>query len=244
MAGKECGNIMKYQKAITFSYDDGIESDRKLVEILNRYGMKCTFNLNTGIQSRESHFEIEGKEIYRMDQETIGDLYAGHEIAVHGLTHRAPADMTEEEMDQEFLTDIDNITRIYGQKPVGMAYAYGAYDQATVDYLQRHGIKYGRTVEATHGFAVPENPILLKATCHHDDEQLFELAQQFLESEPAPGEQQLFYIWGHSYEYYVKDNWDRLEKLCRMFADRRDIFRGTNRECLEMFGAIKLPASR
>ena len=44
---------MKYQKAITFSYDDGIESDRKLVEILNRYGMKCTFNLNTGIQSRE-----------------------------------------------------------------------------------------------------------------------------------------------------------------------------------------------
>ena len=29
---------MKYQKAITFSYDDGIESDRKLVEILNRYG--------------------------------------------------------------------------------------------------------------------------------------------------------------------------------------------------------------
>ena len=173
-----------------------------------------------------------------MDQETIGDLYAGHEIAVHGLTHRAPADMTEEEMDQEFLTDIDNITRIYGQKPVGMAYAYGAYDQAAVDYLQRHGIKYGRTVEATHGFAVPENPILLKATCHHDDEQLFELAQQFLESEPAPGEQQLFYIWGHSYEYYVKDNWDRLEKLCRMFADRRDIFRGTNRECLEMFGAI------
>lgn len=40
---------MNYQKAITFSYDDGIESDRKLVEIFNRYGMKCTFNLNTGI---------------------------------------------------------------------------------------------------------------------------------------------------------------------------------------------------
>ena len=39
-------------------------------------------------------------------------------------------------------------------------------------------------------------------------------------------------------EFYVKDNWDRLEKLCRMFADRRYIFRGTNRECLEMFGAI------
>ena len=56
---------MNYQKAITFSYDDGIESDRKLVEIFNRYGMKCTFNLNTGIQSRESHFDIEGKVVQR-----------------------------------------------------------------------------------------------------------------------------------------------------------------------------------
>ena len=202
---------MNYQKAITFSYDDGIESDRKLVEIFNRYGMKCTFNLNTGIQSRESHFDIEGKEIYRMDQETIGDLYQ---------------------------TDIDNIVRLYGQRPVGMAYAYGAYDEAAVDYLLRHGIRYGRTVEATHGFAVPENPILLKATCHHNDEQLFELAQKFIDVKPAPGEKLLFYIWGHSYEYYVKDNWDRIEQLCRMFEGQDDIFRGTNRECLEMFGAI------
>ena len=55
---------MNYQKAITFSYDDGIESDRKLVEIFNRYGMKCTFNLNTGIQSRESHFDIEGNILH------------------------------------------------------------------------------------------------------------------------------------------------------------------------------------
>lgn len=153
---------MNYQKAITFSYDDGIESDRKLVEIFNRYGMKCTFNLNTGIQSRESHFDIEGKEICRMDQETIGDLYQGHEIAVHGLTHCAPVDLSEEQMDQEYQTDIDNIVRLYGQRPIGMAYAYGAYDEATVDYLLRHGIRYGRTVEATHGFAVPEKPILLK----------------------------------------------------------------------------------
>ena len=141
-------------------------------------------------------------------------------------------------MDQEYQTDIDNIVRLYGQRPVGMAYAYGAYDEATVDYLLRHGIRYGRTVEATHGFAVPEKPILLKATCHHDDEQLFELAQKFIDVEPAPGEKLLFYIWGHSYEYYVKDNWDRIEQLCRMFEGQDDIFRGTNRECLEMFGAI------
>ena len=38
---------MGYRKALTFSYDDGIEQDRKLVDIFNHYGMKATFNLNT-----------------------------------------------------------------------------------------------------------------------------------------------------------------------------------------------------
>ena len=28
-------------KALTFSYDDGIEQDKRLVKIFNNYGMKC-----------------------------------------------------------------------------------------------------------------------------------------------------------------------------------------------------------
>ena len=45
------------KKMLTFSYDDGIYQDERLVEIFNKYGMKATFNLNTGIQSPESNFE-------------------------------------------------------------------------------------------------------------------------------------------------------------------------------------------
>ena len=38
-------------KAVTFSYDDGIEQDKQLVDIFNTYGLKCTFNLNSGIMN-------------------------------------------------------------------------------------------------------------------------------------------------------------------------------------------------
>lgn len=229
---------MQYQKAVTFSYDDGVLQDRQLVGIFNTYGMKGTFNLNTGIQREESCFEIEGKPVCRMNQEDIGDLYQGHEVAVHGMTHAAAKGMDRKQLDREFGGDIDNITKIYGIRPVGMAYAYGVYDDTAVEYLQEQGICYGRTVEVTHSFAVPEQPMLLKGTCHHDDAQLFELAGQFLAAEPAPGEQMLFYVWGHSYEFYVKDNWSRMEKLCRMLQGRKDIFYGTNRQCLELFHII------
>lgn len=227
-----------YQKAVTFSYDDGVCQDRRLVEIFNRYRLKATFNLNTGIQTDESHFEIEGKMIYRMNQLDIGMLYQGHEIAVHGLTHVAPSGLSEGELDREFGEDMENISRLYGTNPVGMAYAYGAYDDKAVKWLQRHGICYGRTVEATHAFKVPENPILLKATCHHEDQELFALAEEFIKADLVEGEQRLFYIWGHSYEFDVRDNWERIEKLCRYISGHEDIFYGTNRECLELFGCI------
>lgn len=221
-----------YQKAVTFSYDDGIEQDRRLVEIFNRYGMKCTFNLNTGIQTQESQFEIEGVHIHRMNQKDIGDLYQGHEIALHGLTHAGPPELADEQFAKEFLQDAKNIERIYGKYPVGMAYAYGSYDQRVVDYLKSIGIRYGRTVGSTHGFDLPKEPMLLEATCHHNDEKLFELAKQFLEAEPDDGKPMLFYIWGHSYEFDVNRNWDRIERLCDMLAGHEDIFYGTNAECL------------
>ena len=36
-------------KVLTMSYDDGKIFDRKLIEIFNKYGIKGTFHLNTGI---------------------------------------------------------------------------------------------------------------------------------------------------------------------------------------------------
>ena len=35
------------KRAVTLSYDDGMVYDKLLVEILNTYGIKCTFNLNS-----------------------------------------------------------------------------------------------------------------------------------------------------------------------------------------------------
>ena len=49
-------------KAITFSYDDGVTQDRRLIEILNRYGLKATFNINSGLLDRPDDFlMIDGK---------------------------------------------------------------------------------------------------------------------------------------------------------------------------------------
>ena len=63
-----------------------------------------------------------------------------------------------------------------------------------------------------------------------------ELAEEFLKADPA--EPMLFYVWGHSYEFDVNRDWERIETFCRMMSGKDDIFYGTNRECLELFGVI------
>lgn len=226
-----------FKKAVTFSYDDGVTQDRRLVDIFNRYGMKCTFNLNTGIQSPESCFDIEKTHIERMEQEGLAELYQGHEIALHGLRHASPSDLinqanVQDALEEEYLQDARNIERLYGKYPVGMAYAYGDCPAQVVEYLKSIGIRYGRTVGASHDFEMPKNPMLLEATCHHNDEKLFALAEQFLAAEGSEEHPLLFYIWGHSYEFDVNDNWERIEKLCQMLSGREDIFYGTNAQCL------------
>lgn len=41
-------------KAVTFSYDDGDRGDLRLLETINKYGIKCTFNINSGFVAKES----------------------------------------------------------------------------------------------------------------------------------------------------------------------------------------------
>ena len=77
-------------KALTFSYDDGVGQDVRLIEIFNKYGLKGTFNLNSKLLGRkENKSEIMGKMIDRPTArpEDVKYIYEGHEVAAHTLGH-------------------------------------------------------------------------------------------------------------------------------------------------------------
>lgn len=221
----------QYRKFVTFSYDDGIVQDKRLVDIFNKYGMKCTFNLNSGIMSPESCWEHKGIAVRRMTREEIGDMYNGHEIACHFKTHACPSELSEEELEDEIGQDIQSLSESFGCDILGGAYPYGVYNDTTVNILKKHGIKYFRTVETTGEFDVPEDMLRLKATCHHNDERLFEYAESFIAAKPE--KPMVFYVWGHSYEFDGDGNWDRIERLCKLLAGCEDVFFGTNAQVLK-----------
>lgn len=218
------------KKAVTFSYDDGIFQDRRLVELFNKYGVKATFNLNSGIQSNTNPFIIKDIVVRRMNVAGLKELYSGHEIASHCLTHANLVRSDVETVYNEIQADVEILRARFQQEITGFAYPFGAYNDLVVEQLEKCGIKYARTVESSHNFDLPAEPLKLKPTCHHNDPQLMELIDEFLALQPETP--QLLYIWGHSYEFDAENNWEHIEQILEKLAGRDGVFYGTNTEVL------------
>ena len=76
-------------KAVTFSYDDGVTQDFRLVELLNKYNLKSTFNINSELLGKRGMLVREGQRVahYKIHASDVKSLYDGHEVAAHTLTH-------------------------------------------------------------------------------------------------------------------------------------------------------------
>ncbi len=219
-----------YKKAVTLSYDDGIMQDIKLVELLNKYHLKATFNINTGLNHLDHDFFIQDHHISHIPLDQMVDLYQGHEIAVHTYSHPHLTLLSDHEVSIELHLDIDMIEQIFHKKPVGMAYPYGSYDDRIVKLVRQAGLFYARTVESNHQTALQDDLLRFQPTCHHNDLNIFDIIDQFLAYDG--NEPQILYIWGHSYEGDVDDNWDHIERVFKKISGHNDVFYGTNEDVL------------
>ena len=195
-------------KALTLSYDDGVEQDEHLLEIAMKYGLKGTFNINSGCFPNDDVKYEPGTIHRRMPLGRLKEVYrdSGWEIAAHAYTHAALVGLPGNLATDEVLRDRKNLEEIFGTVIRGFAYPYGAYDDKSVGILKNCGFVYARTVNSTHDFYIPQDWLRMPATCHHNDPELMNLAKRFTEAENR-WHPMLFYLWGHSYEFEAQDNW-------------------------------------
>ena len=194
-------------KALTMSYDDGKIQDERLVSIFNRYGIRGTFNLNYGMIDKE------GLIPPRIKSSRINELYAGHEIATHTMTHPTIARCPMTEVAEEILADRKGLEQITGRIIRGHAYPNGSYNEEIKQLFRQLGIAYARVVEPAADFTLPTDPLEWHPTCHHDAPDLMEKAEFFAEFKKKQY-LKLMYVWGHSYEFDNHDNWNVIEDFC------------------------------
>ena len=216
------------EKALTLSYDDGVIFDKRLVKIFQNYGLKGTFNLNSGNYGNKTY--------NRMTKEECVELFKNSqmEVAVHGYKHLSLAKVDVATAIDDVITDRKELEKTFGRIVKGMAYACGSYNDKVIEILKNCGINYARTVLQTLDFELPNNWLEWHSTCHHENTNLMELAQKFV-SLTCPNRvldysPKVMYVWGHSYEFNNNNNWHIIENFAELVGNRDDIWYATNGE--------------
>ena len=219
-------------KCLTLSYDDGVEQDMRMCELMKKYGIAGTFNISTGNYSPEGKRFEPGRVHRPMTQRQSLETYKDEplfEVATHALHHAWLPDIPLSEAVHEIIEDRRNIESQYGTICRGHAYPYGKYSENIINVLKSCGIAYARTTVSTHKFSLPENWRILNPTCHHKHPRLTELTDNFRNETPKLSPL-FFYLWGHTFEFESDNNWEIIERFFEKTGGNSDIWYATNIE--------------
>lgn len=202
-------------KALSMSYDDGNHTDRRLVEIFNRYAIKGSFHLNGGLLEREG----------RIPRAEIASVYAGHEVAAHTFTHPTIARCPPPMVARQILEDRMALESVTGYPVRGLSYPNGSHTPEIRSMLPSLGVAYSRVVGSSGSFQIPEDWYQWMATCHHNS-RLMEHARSFAELVKWQY-LHLMLVWGHGFEFDRDENWELIEEFCEYIGNREDIWYAT-----------------
>ncbi len=200
-------------------WDDAVEEDIRLTDILRKHGAKATFNLNPGLHGPERsgpYNEKWKKAIRRLARGELVSVYDGFTIANHSDTHPWPTRIDLDDWRQEVKDGRKKLQDWFQQPVSGFAYPFGDYDDATAAVVADAGHVYGRTVGKQTPCLPAERPEACHPDCHFLDDDFWALYERAKASGCGA-----FYFWGHSFELYTEDDWTAFDaQMGRIAADK------------------------
>lgn len=204
---------MKY---FIFAIDDGTIYDKKVIDIFNKYNIRATFNLNSGLQ--DFVWYKDDKPVERLKLFENRHIYDNHEVASHSLTHPWLTSLSDEDVYREVKEDVDNIERIFDRKVTTFSFPFDYFDERTINIIKSVGIKQIILPEIDDSFKFPRDLFHIKVTSWNIDDALTKI-DGFIKDKNA----ELFIYLSHSYDYEFADNYDKLEMLCKKVLSDKNI---------------------
>lgn len=196
------------RKIFLISFDDGTVWDRRFVRLLNKYGMKATFNLNSGLEDFVWYYEDRFPVRRQILSESV-DLYRGHEIASHSLHHHWLNTLTPPQLSREVGDDCAALKALFGLKEIGFGVPFTACGEREVNIIKKH-VRYIRLSEFSDSFAPPADPYHIPIHALYNQPDIRERIARFAQSSLPVS---LFVMAGHSYELEVLEQWEDMESL-------------------------------
>ena len=204
---------MKY---FVFAIDDGTIYDTKVIDIFNKYNIRATFNLNSGLQN---FVWYKGDlPVKRLDLNKYKAIYDNHEVASHSLTHPFLTSLADDAVYHEVKDDIDNLERIFNRKVLSFSFPFDGFDERTIEIIKSVGISHIILPEIDDSFMLPPDSYHIKVTSWNIDDAL-EKFERFIKDKNA----KLFVYLSHSYDYEFASSYDKLEELCQLVKSQDDV---------------------
>jgi len=224
-------------RAFNISYDDGIEQDIRFVQLLNQYGIKGTFNLNSGLMKQEFQWVHEcGIPIRRLPESVVKELYRGHEVACHTYSHPYMDDYSEADILRELAADRFFLEKLFGREVTGYATPFYYYSDLTVKCVKECGFEYARISEMSNEYSVPEDFFRWRGSKFHWDDDLEAFVDAFMHCED---ELALCQLVGHSYDLDVYNMWERIERIVKAVSNAEDVWSATHIELVRYLKAME-----
>ena len=216
-------------KIVCLSFDDGTIYDLKFIELLNKYNIKATLNLNSKLKDFIWYYE--NKPIKRLDLEKYKDMYDGHEVASHSLTHPYFSSLSKEEVIRQVKEDIDNLSKIFNYKIEGFAFPFHDQTEENIQTIKNNvELSYIR-YSFLDSCGVHKDRYHIHINALYDDVDIYDRLIEFKNSDK---ENELFVITGHAYEFEVKNDWNKIEKLLKYLKNDKDINVLTLKEAIKI----------
>lgn len=205
-------------KAFNITYDDGVAQDIRFVQLLNRYNIKGTFNLNSQLMAEQFCWtHPNGMQVRRLPAETVTELYKGHEVASHTLTHPYMHNMDEGAVMYQLGQDKTNLQQLFGREICGFAVPFDHYSPLIAECAKRCGFEYARMSEESFSYTPPKDYWWWQCGVFHLNAEFNSFVENFF---TADEELALCQIVGHSYDIDAENMWETMENiLCRIAAD-------------------------
>lgn len=225
------------RKAFNITYDDGVEQDVRFVALLNKYALKGTFNLNSGLmRERYTWYHENGMAVTRLHPNQVAKLYMDHEVASHTLTHPYMQELSKEEILRQMDEDRVNLEWLLNRPVRGFAVPFDHYSDLIARCARRCGFEYARMSEVSLSYKPCTDWFHWKTGVYHIMPELLPFVEGFLHTDE---ELAVCQIVGHSYDLDALELWDTMESVCAKIAAQRDIWPTTNLELVRYLRAME-----
>lgn len=194
---------------IVQTWDDGVVSDIRLIDVLRRYDAKANFCLNPGLYAKERSFGWyhEGGEVWRLSVNELREVYEGFEICSHSMSHPRLTGLSMEDLYWEVGQSRKVLENIFLEPVLGFCYPFNDYNEAVAAAVADAGYIWARGAEERDESFPPAEVFAFHPNCRFSDDKFM---QKYKHAKESGG---VFFFWGHSYELVDEEMWERFENI-------------------------------